>query len=380
MTWVLYNLAHKESSIKSQDGEAWIRVLGFFESKQNALNHSKTLNEYDQGIEIRITPINEFRVLLRSKYNDKPENLDYETRDRETKKHISLLEKHKSSRQAAFQETYQNANSRKMGDVKFHPEDVISSYSEETEMFSKSNSSVIKKIERELEIRLQRFAAIAIIPDYEHSEYLNGELETWESLFYEKFKKEKNNLFTQHLKERDIPLNHELCENWLKQNPPPKGFNIYGQESEESFVKNNLPISQNSEILLWMKLFRHEKENQIWKWIGISQPEEEVALKEWIKTHPLPVASGAEPAVSFLFCSDLESEVKEWVTSKCEMTDVDIACVAMYEWIKIKHSRSEKIQRTFRNSNIQKIFDNVVFQKNEASKIEKTAAKIIDIN
>ena len=380
MTWVLYNLAHKESSIKSQDGDAWIRVLGFFESKENALNHSVKLNEYDQGVEIRITPINEFRVLLRSKYNDKPQNLDYVTRERETKKHIFLLEKHKLSRQVAFQETFQNANSHKMGDVKFHPEDVISSYSEEKETFSKSNSTVIKKIERDLEVRLQRFAAIAIIPDYEHSESLDCELQTWESVFYETFKKEKNNLFTQHLKDRDVPLNHELCEHWLNENPPPKGFNIWGQESEDILLKNDLPISQNSQILLWMKQFRHEKEKQIWKWIGISQPEEEVALKEWIKTNPLPITSGAEPAVSFLFCSELESEVKEWVTSKCEMIDVDIACVAMYEWIKIKNSRSEKIQRTFRNSNVQKIFDNIGIQKNEASKIEKTACKIIDIN
>jgi hypothetical protein len=71
--------SHASTKIVSCDGDAWIRVLGFFKTRESAMSHAKKLNEYDTQ-EIRIAPVGEFRMMMRS--------LD---RDRETIKQQTLL-------------------------------------------------------------------------------------------------------------------------------------------------------------------------------------------------------------------------------------------------------------------------------------------------
>jgi hypothetical protein len=91
--WVLYNVAHGNSKIKSYNGKAWIRVLGFFHSKNKAMEHASCVSKSIQGgLEIRICPIEQFRIILNKKFT--MDDMD-EIKTREEKKLNFLLKYHK---------------------------------------------------------------------------------------------------------------------------------------------------------------------------------------------------------------------------------------------------------------------------------------------
>lgn len=58
--FVLYQIAHEKTSIRSSDGCAWLRVIGFFNTMPNALRYVKKL----PPMEVRIAPVNSWRVAL----------------------------------------------------------------------------------------------------------------------------------------------------------------------------------------------------------------------------------------------------------------------------------------------------------------------------
>jgi hypothetical protein len=298
--FVLYNCAHGNSSIKS-DGDAWIRILGFFQTKQEALLYTKTIIANDNGLEIRITPSNEFRMMLSRKYNDTIETIDMDTRNYEATKLDSLLSKHKESRKYAFEDTANNAKEHQVGQVKFNPIDKINEYQllhQElvltlTKELSFSTNISVKPIPPNLTLRMQRFAAIAVIPDYIFYSDLNQKLITWEN------SKETTNI-------------------------------------ED--------------------------------------------LKEWYHNNPLPSPKGAEPAVSFLMYADTEEELNTWIKTKCQIKDIDIACVTMYEWIKVNHLWSDNIKRYYRESLLETLHYKKDYQHQESLKIQGQAKEIIISN
>jgi hypothetical protein len=278
-------------------------VLGFFGSKPEALAHASRLSAHDKGLEIRIAPAGDFRVMMSTPNND-------QTREREVKKHETLLARHALSRKQAFQETMDNAAGRKMGTLKFRPEDQIAELNanakhpaqlERTEPEQglkeptpensalktrtepkdvlkepKEPSKVPSAIPPQFEVRMQKFAAIAIIPDYEHCEALS-----------EKVKQ---------------------C------------------------------MDGKSEV---------------------------------------PKASGAEPAVAFLKAAETEAEMAKWIAEN-SMRDVDLACVTMYEWIKVVRISSDNVTRRYREPQLEKLHSNKAFQAAEAKKLHGSA-KVIEI-
>jgi hypothetical protein len=388
---VLYNLAHKESSIKSLDGEAWIRILGFFNTKQEALAHTQSLSKLDEGIEIRLAPVGDFRVMLRSKYLDRKDALDMSTRNREAEKHSFLLDAHKLSRENAFKEVAKNAQGRQMGDLKFSESDRISSHAEE--FASKDSQTLqqdapkyaetpaVKKISNDLEIRMQRFAAIALIPDYEHSEYLDAQLALWESKRDAAYSFKRNEKISSCLGTKSIPSFRELSEKWVTDNPPPKGYNVWGHQSEDLWIKNlDDKVSDNSEVRAWLKTFHIAREDALWTSIGETKPDRAVALRDWFGENSLPNDAGAEPAIAFLKPFETEHEVKDWIQDKCPLKDVDVACVSMYEWIRLRNAWSDNVFRTFRNPMVKKLYDKKEYQKAEALKLEGLGAKEIIVN
>ena len=389
---VLYNLAHKESSIKSVDGEAWIRILGFFNTKQEALAHTQSLSKLDEGIEVRLAPAGEFRVMLRSKYNDSKEALDMETRNREAKKHSFLLDAHKLSRESAFKEVAKNAQERQMGELKFSESDRISSHAEE---FGSKDSSMnfqqntpnsseipaVKKISKDLEMRMQRFVAIALIPDYEHTEYLDAQLSCWESKRDAAYYDKRNKIISSHLGTKSIPSFRELSEKWVTDHPPPKTHNVWGHRSEDLWIKNSdNKVSDDSEVRAWLKTFHVAREEALWSWMGESKPDRAESLKDWFNENTLPNDAGAEPAIAFLKAFETENEVKEWIQDKCPLKDVDVACVSMYEWIRLRNAWSDNVLRTFRNPMVKKLYEKKDYQKAEALKLEGSGAKEIVVN
>jgi hypothetical protein len=403
--FVTYNVAHANSFIKSSDGHAWLRILGFFASKEEAIEHSKELANFDKGLEIRIAPLDTFRVLLNSKYNDKPGFLDMETRDRETKKHAFLMESHQKNRKVAFEETMQNAQQKKVGEIKYSAEDKLKYYNEKSlelvanenlnckqeEMIGEDknasnrvkvlNSSQetfanCKKISTNMEIRFQRFAAIAIIKDYEY-DFLNAtKINNWENEFKKNLNILRNIKLQEILKKsekscKDFILKDHL-ETFVISNPPPSSYNIWGQklEDENIWQKNNNSVElQNTQIQQWVDLFLEQKEIALWKFLGGERPNIDTCFQEWVKKNPSPSIFREEPAIAFLKAADTEDEIKHWIKDKCPIDDVDVACVSMYEWIRIKDSWNEDLPRTFRHPLLNKIHENKEFQKNEAKKM-----------
>lgn len=387
--WALYNLAHSDSAIKSQDEEAWVRILGFFQTKSDALSHARSLALVDAGLEIRLAPAGEFRMMLRSRYEDRPGQLDMLTRQRETQKHAFLIQKHTEVRKEAFDKAADNAEKRQMGELKFSEADRVSAHVEEFGISSPPlsppsalniSTPTVKKISTSHEIRMQRFAAIAVIPDYEHSNYLESVLETWEKARDAAYTSKRNYAIVDVLGDRSIPPVRELLKDWIILNPPPRGYNVWGQQiADDIWIKSDTLPSNDSEVRAWINTFKIESEKQFWKWLGSEPPDRAVELKAWIENNPIPSGKGAEPAVAFLRAAETESELREWITSKSTLRDVDIACVAMYEWIKIQNAWSPSITRTFRNPMVAKLHEKKDFQHAEAMKLSGNV-KEIEIN
>ena len=255
--FVLYNCAHLNASIKSS-GDAWIRILGFFQSKTEAFSYTKILTTYDTGLEVRIAPINEFRMILSSKYNDKPNELDMITRERESEKLNKLLELHLQSRTDAFAETSNNAKERIMGELKFKATEKIEEYKiqlTENQIVNKENLisqtlifDCVKPISNNFIIRMQRFAAISVIPDYIHNEKIEQNLLKWES--------EMNH------------YNKDTLKEFIEINPLPSTL---GAEPAISFLKYG---DTEEEISIWIKNECRIKDSDIacvsmYEWINL---------------------------------------------------------------------------------------------------------------
>lgn len=360
MSWVLYNVAHKNSFIKSSDGHAWIRILGFFGDRDTAIQHAKSYTKYDAGLEIRLAPCNEFRMLLQSKYNDITHkdgsvDLDMDLRNYETTKHATLLQMHEEKRKKAFEETYENAKQKKAGDVYVSGQEIASSYIKEANEFNSScegmetlshlkssstdktvNPNIsCKKVPREFELRMQKFAAFSIIPDYEHQQQMDAYVSQWEKQFEDFFIGKRNSLFIEAMNAQKVQ----------KENP--------------------MTSEKNEDIL--------------WKNLNVEKPHRAVVFNEWIKDNALPEFNGAEPAVAFLKSAESEEELKLWIENEYQNGNVDIAVVTMYEWIRVQDTWNEQVHRTFRHPMINKLHQNKLLQKKEAKKIEGTA-KEIEIN
>jgi hypothetical protein len=382
--WFLYNCAHKNSSIKSSDGQAWIRVLGYFSTKNAALEHAKSISTLDGGQEIRIAPSGEFRLMLKDKYNDQVGVLDMETRERETAKHEYLLRTHLHRRKEAFAETMKNAEERQMGKLEYNVQDRLKEISTSaTSQISaeKSKAPEVGKIPKDYEIRMQKFAALAFIPDYEAMDKSKTELDQWENECEEDFIKKRNLLLIEALKSKQLPNTRDLMSKWVAKNPPPKGVNVFGQEIANEDIWGKGGAKKNdSEVFAWCATFKRTQEQLIWESCGLPKPEREEAIQKWLESNPLPQCGTAEPAVSFLFASNTEQELRAWIDKECTVKQHDIACVSMYEWIKVANVWGDKVKKTFREPLVSKLYEKREFQNAEAKRLEGLVKEIVISN
>jgi len=247
--FVLYNLAHLNTSIKSPDGEAWIRVIGFFPTKLGALQHAKKFKD-----EIRISPINEFRMLM----NQTPTEL---TMAEEIRKHTSLLEVHDKLRCQAFEETARNAAERKMGALVYNVNDTAQLLKEEYGLIEKKTYLILDD-DLEHELKMQKFCALSIIPDYEKVAETEKLIREWEEKSEAEFIKIRNDL-----------------------------------------IKTVLPTYE-------LKLC----DKDIWKSAGIEEPQKSNSMEKFLESNPFPeILKNAEPAVKFLYAGETEEEVQKWI-------------------------------------------------------------------
>lgn len=374
--WILYNLAHKFTKIRSNDGDAWIRVLGFFNLKDDALKHAKKLSQIDD-VEIRVAPQNEFRLLMRTVPS-------VQTRDIETKKYHLLMDLHNKTRQHAREETLSNAENHSVGNIKSH--DVHTSEKNVSSSLPPSEDTV-KSITTTL--RMQNFCAIAIIPDYE---FLHNQDKTLDD-----YERETLNFIASFRNEKYHQKNIKICvqsimSDWVQKNMPPNGANVYGQKmysEDQLFTKIPLNTShlkeqekqkefenkmmKDSNFVCWSNMFKQELDARIWNLLDVKDEELLQKIEDWKQQHPCPVEiNGAEPMVAFLDYANTEAEMQEKIEKNSEFANYDIGCIVMYEWVRIKNAFSNDVRKTYREKLLNELHQRKEFQKQQVEKLKLT--------
>ena len=315
--FVLYNLAHSATLIKSPDGEAWIRIVGFFPTKLAAMQHAQKFS----GLEIRIAPINEFRMLMSKTPSE-------HTMQEEVRKHASILKVHDTLRIQAFEETARNAAERKMGALVYNVRDTAQLLKEQYGLFEQKTFLVLED-NLEHEVKMQKFCALSIIPDYERVGETEKLIRDWEEKSEAEFIRMRNELIRQALPSFEV----ELCN------------------------KNT------------------------WKSVGIEEPTKSKSMEKFLDQNPFPeILKNAEPAVKFLYAGDTEEEVQKWIlenSKTAQNKNYDIACVAMYVWLRVADFWDERVKRSYREPELAKLHENKLLNKIEAESLQGKVKEIV---
>lgn len=373
--WVLYNAAHCSSSIRSHDGEAWIRILGFFDTKELALDHSRSLTK-NTKMEIRIAPEHCFRMILK---NMCFENL-LELRESEAKKYSFLITTHKKLREHSISQTYKNAETRTMGfeskelflnntikskeinDLNLSAEGDGDDDEHSSARFTLSNAYDCPSILKDNEIRMQKFAALSVIPDYQATLQRSN-------LTKKLYTEQKNKIIRDKIAEGFyLPSLEELSKNFLAQNPPPSEIEGMSEEQQEIMTHklNNWKIFRDCAV-----------EDELFARMNAEKPNIQAIEEESSK-----LVKSDEPAVMFLGVSDreeeMESKIQKMVDTDVTLKHYDIACVAMYEWLSVKNmSETKKVK--YRDANLTKMHEARQSHSEESSFLQQKGARVIEV-
>lgn len=375
-TVVLYNAAHSNSSIKSEDNKAWIRILGFFGSREDALAHASKLNQKVKQ-EIRLAPLGNFRVILR-------DILTLELREKETQKHSFLLETHAKVRSHAIKHTQENADLRKMAGPTSYDLAGPTSYDLASELELNLNNRTIPKplngqtqnvpaVSRDDEIRMQRFAAISVIPDYEILGIRARRIATNTLKSQREYTLKKNEIISKKINEGFVlPSFNDLVSSFVQVNPPPPHYDVHGNSLNDK--KTEEP---NSEVSTWLKMRNDAIEVALFEAMGVEKPE--------VETLDVKGEEGEEePAVMFLDFADredeMEAKIQKIVDTDVSMKHYDIACVSMYEWLSIEAFTNSQTRVKYRDSQLNNLHKARLAHSEEASSlIEAGTAKVIEL-
>ena len=395
MSFVLYNAAHSNTSIRSQDGKAWIRILGFFDSRDEAFKHASKINE-GMKQEIRLAPIHNFRMLLRDGFT--PKNL-LDLREKETQKHTFLLDTHAKVRSHAIKQTQENADLRKMaGNTSY-----LQSQTEKTEKEGDKEKQEIEQeqkqkhisqnkiktdlppISRNDEIRMQRFAAISIIPDYEILGIKARRIARAKAQAQKEYTKKKNELISEKVKQGfSIPSYSKLTASFLQKYPPPPHYNELGDKFTTATEDSNQIKEPDSEISTWMKMRNDAIEDALFKEMNIEKPTLDEVQDQDVEKEE----EEEEPAVMFLGFSDREDEmetmIQKIVDTDTSIKHYDIACVAMYEWLSVSsvsfYNNNNEMRRKYRDPQLNKLHEARLAHSEEAATLVKEgSANVIDV-
>jgi hypothetical protein len=90
----------------------------------------------------------------------------------------------------------------------------------------------LRRVPHDLEVRMQKFAAIALVPDYEHELYLEEKVQAWEKFNAVEASKQRNLLIRDHMTKVSFQtLNNSYKPGDTADHPTPDGHNVHGQLS-----------------------------------------------------------------------------------------------------------------------------------------------------
>jgi len=111
----LFNAAHAHTKVRSPDGSAWIRPLGFFPTVQAARARGITLDAEDPGTELRMQPAGKVFLVGAQPYNDRPGAPDMPAREREQDKANAAVRRAIEKAQQQAREVQRRAEARVAG-------------------------------------------------------------------------------------------------------------------------------------------------------------------------------------------------------------------------------------------------------------------------
>jgi hypothetical protein len=296
-------------------------------------------------------------------------------------------------RSHAIKQTQENADLRKMaGTTSFHHYTEKEGGEEEEGEEDKKQLEVeernkiksdLPSISRNDEIRMQRFAAITIIPDYEVLGIKARRIALRKAQAQKEYTKKKNELISEKVKQGfSIPSSSKLTASFLQKYPPPPHHDEVGNRTTRSVFDNNEPQEPDSEISTWMKMRNDAIEDALFKEMNIEKPK---VVEDFVEEGQ--EGEEEEPAVMFLGVSDREDEM-ETIIQKIVDTDMsikhyDIACVAMYEWLSVSSlslNNNKELRRKYRDPQLNKLHDARLAHSEEAATLVKEgSANVIDI-
>lgn len=176
----VYNAAHLGTSIRSPDGTAWIRPLGFCPSIKAAKERGMAVHATDKGQEIRMQPSGKCFLVGAAPYADTPEALDIPAREREQAKANQIMESVFVKAEAKIKDVKQRAEARVAGALDLSLMDprraadkpaLASTATEPAQPAgggggaSPAVDTPLADVPVHLEQRSQRFAVLAVIDD-----------------------------------------------------------------------------------------------------------------------------------------------------------------------------------------------------------------------
>jgi len=292
--FVLYQCMHRYTRIKAS--KASFRILGFYTTREEALDTIPAREKDDQG-EIRIVPSGEFRLLMES-------TPQVGSRDYETTKLQNLIDMHLQNKKFQQEKIKKRVEGDVVNDTVTVPDlsdiDNIDNTADTGDTTAKNTEhrEALKAIPASFEVRNQKYAVVAVIPDY---------------LRKQKYIEVYRNAFNCYL------LNFWNVEDLsiYESNPPPFNLSIYGCEGGLFSKEPVSPHISSVEFETWFKSFVAHH----------SLPTTMQLLRDTYKGY------NEEPAISFLRVASTEEELKDWIEKNGggQEYKTDLAIVPMYE-------------------------------------------------
>jgi hypothetical protein len=307
------------------------------------------------------------------------------------------LDTHAKVRSHAIKQTQENADLRKMaGNTSFLQTQSNLEKSEEKEKQEQEQDTQEQKhisqnkiktdlppISRNDEIRMQRFAAISIIPDYEILGIKARRIAIKKAQAQKEYTKKKNELISEKVKQGfSIPSSSKLTASFLQKYPPPPHYNVLGDRLTTVTEDSNQIKEPDSEISTWMKMRNDAIEDALFKEMNIEKPTLDEVQDQDVE------GEEEEPAVMFLGVSDREDEmetmIQKIVDTDTSMKHYDIACVAMYEWLSVSsvssYNNNNEMRRKYRDPQLNKLHEARLAHSEEAATLVKEgSANVIDV-
>lgn len=401
MEWVLYNVANEKGYIKSLHGDVYIRCLGFFVTKHDALNHAKNLNIYlkskdENVLEIRVVKTKEFRMLLNENYS-LPHNLEF-IHEKEIKKCNALFEFHKEHLEKQIKDVEYRSQHKIAGDIIFSSEERRNYYKDISNQMLNNNDEIktpieeniivkeendnkkegknelietidnnVSKIPYEFQIRCQNFFVLAYIKDYINELYDSNTIDRWKIKLNQEKTSYRNDIFIKLLKQnldyKPITFHEFMKRQYdIDSTTLHDKMDIYKSNLDEEYFKFLFDdLGKKSDYVFFQQMIDEIEKN-------------------YLLTNPIPEKEFVdEPCISFLTVGNNEQEINDWIkvnkhTKFCK--EYDVACVSLYEWIRIKNFSNELIKKDYNESFLNTLYES---RKNELLEVEKLKENNPDI-